>query len=343
MQPRRPGSQRDRKLSPRALAAMAEAARRSREAGAGPELHRIGPGVPDSHRTTDEQATAPARPQAPRAPQAAMTTSPTDLAPTAPQRLDTPAPEDAPRVRADAPAEPNRNSHGPEATATVPAIEAIRGVESAPSAGRAGSTESPAAIRPGARPTGSGERRLRWAIAAAATVLVVLVAALVATANGGGRLPESQPIATTGSPGAGSSRPPTGTTATSSGAGAVPPTSPSTSTPPPTSNPTPTSTSTSTAPSPGPTLAEPAGPPALSALAPASGRAGQTVTVTGSDFLSSSGRISAQVGGQTAPVACPDQTACTVVIPPNPGPAWSAPVTITTDSGTSNPLVFNYR
>ncbi len=97
------------------------------------------------------------------------------------------------------------------------------------------------------------------------------------------------------------------------------------------------STSTST------TLAEPGGPPALSKLAPASGQAGQTVTVTGSNFLSSSGQINARVGGAIAPVACPDQTTCTVVVPPDPAPTPSTPVTITTDSGTSNPLVFTYK
>ncbi len=89
-------------------------------------------------------------------------------------------------------------------------------------------------------------------------------------------------------------------------------------------------------------LPEPAGPPALSTLAPASGQAGQTVTVTGSNFLSSSGQISAQIGGQVAPVACPNQTICTIVIPPNPGSTSAASVTVTTDSGTSNALVFTY-
>ena len=82
--------------------------------------------------------------------------------------------------------------------------------------------------------------------------------------------------------------------------------------------------------------------PALSKLAPVSGQAGQTVTVSGTDFLSSSGQIDARVGGETAPVACPDQTTCTVVIPPDPGPTPFGPVTISTDSGTSNPLVFTY-
>jgi len=85
------------------------------------------------------------------------------------------------------------------------------------------------------------------------------------------------------------------------------------------------------------------GPPALSALAPASGHAGQTLTLTGSNFLSSSGQISADVGGQTTRVDCPDQTTCTVVIPPEQGSARSASVTITTDLGPSNALVFTYR
>jgi hypothetical protein len=307
VQTRRPGKQSDRKLSPGALAAIAAAARRSREAGVGPEPRRSRPGEPPTHGNADQPVTAPATPQPTRA---AVTTAQAGRTPTMPV-----APPTAP----------------PPVPQTAPPSGGTRWAGHPPPADPAGFATPPADVpRRPTRPSGSGERRLRWAIGVVFGVLVIMVAALVGTANGGDRQSGGRATATTASRGAATRPVPGGSTSTTSGQGAVSPAPPST----PTSNPTSTATS--------PTLAEPGGPPALSALAPASGRAGQTVTVTGSKFLSSSGQISAQVGGQITPVACPDQTTCTVVIPPNPGSASSAPVTITTDSGTSNPLVFTY-
>ena len=62
--------------------------------------------------------------------------------------------------------------------------------------------------------------------------------------------------------------------------------------------------------------------------------------VSGSGFLSPSGHIGATVGGRTASVSCPDQTTCTVTIPPQTATALTAPVVIVTDGGSSNPLTF---
>jgi len=64
------------------------------------------------------------------------------------------------------------------------------------------------------------------------------------------------------------------------------------------------------------------------------------VLVSGSGFLSPSGHIGATVGGRTASVSCPDQTTCTVTIPPQTATALTAPVVIVTDGGSSNPLTF---
>jgi hypothetical protein len=162
---------------------------------------------------------------------------------------------------------------------------------------------------------------LRWAVGFTAALLIAVVAVLVGRVSGE-PTPHSAPTSPAG-PTSGASSPttaPTSSAGGSSGRSTVPSTS------------APTST----------TLAEPGGPPDLAALTPSSGQAGQSVTVTGSDFLSSSGRISAEVGGQTASVACPDQTTCTLVIPPAQGTTSAVPVTVTTDSGTSNPLPFTY-
>jgi len=235
------------------LAAIAEAARRSRMAGVGPGPRRTRVEVPRTDGTVDESVTAPPPPAA-----------------------------------------------------------------QAAAAGNPGFTDAPAGDRRRrARPSGSGERRLRLAIGIAASLLVVMVAALVGTTNNGHQQLDGQATATTGFPGPASSTVPSSVGTTSGHGGASP-------------------TATST------TLAKPS-PPALTALAPTSGQAGQLVTVTGSNFLSPSGQISAEIGGQMAPVTCPDQTTCTVVIPPDQESTSSASVAIITDSGTSNPLIFTYR
>jgi len=289
------GNQSDPKLSPQALAAIAEAARRSRVAGVGPEPRRTRAEVPRTYGNVDASVTAPA----------------------------------------------------PPATQVAPA--ANPGFTDAPTGAR----------RRRARPSGSSERRLRLAIGIAASLLVVVLAALLGTANSGDQQPDGQATATTGYPG-----PASGAVGKTSGHGGVSPAATSTTlTKPSGSDGQATATTefpgprTTTLPSgssgsgsghagvsstPTSTALTKAGPPALTALAPTSGQAGQMVTVTGSNFLSPSGQISAEIGGQMAPVACPDQTTCTVVIPPDQESTSSASVAIITDSGTSNTLTFTY-
>jgi len=73
------------------------------------------------------------------------------------------------------------------------------------------------------------------------------------------------------------------------------------------------------------------------------GESKTSVEVSGSGFLSPSGRISATVGGRTAAVRCFDRTTCTMRIPPQPGRRATDSVVVITDSGTSNPLAFRLR
>ena len=84
----------------------------------------------------------------------------------------------------------------------------------------------------------------------------------------------------------------------------------------------------------------PAGPPVISSLSPASGSAGQSVMVSGANFLSTSGQIVATFNGQVAPTSCPAQNTCTVTVPSSNAP--SAQVVITTAGGASNAETFTY-
>ena len=86
--------------------------------------------------------------------------------------------------------------------------------------------------------------------------------------------------------------------------------------------------------------AAPGGPPVISSLSPSSGSAGQSVTIIGSNFLSTSGQIVATFSGQVAPTSCPAQNTCTVTVPPSTAP--SAQVVITTAGGASNAVTFTY-
>ena len=170
MQGRRPGNQSDQKLSRQALAAIAEAARRSRETGDGPEPRRGRPDVLRVYRATDQPVTALVAPHVPRVP------------PTTPHAGHVPT----------VPVAANERLAAPE----------IRWAGFPHPPGGAGFTQSPTGVpRRRTRQSGSGERRLRWAIAIATGVLVVMVAALVGTAKDGDRHPDGQVTATTGSPG----------------------------------------------------------------------------------------------------------------------------------------------
>ncbi|HWE65146.1 MAG TPA: IPT/TIG domain-containing protein [Acidimicrobiales bacterium] len=95
-------------------------------------------------------------------------------------------------------------------------------------------------------------------------------------------------------------------------------------------------TSTTSAPS------TPGAPPHISSLTPASASPGQTITATGSNFLSSNGSIVASFNGQVTATSCSSEDVCTVTVPPAPAGATSAHVTITTSSGISNAIAFSY-
>lgn len=142
-------------------------------------------------------------------------------------------------------------------------------------------------------------------------------------------------------------------TAPFSGQGLTSP-SPGATTPPapvPASNPSPTSLPATTAPAPAASVPAATAPgargsaPTITRISPASGTAGQTVTLTGANFYSpGSGAISVSFGGVPAGVACPTQTSCAVTVPARSASATSPAVhvTVSTDFGTSRPVVFRY-
>ena len=231
----------------------------------------------------------------------------------------------------------------------VPGLEGTRAQESAPArpsdvapamvfdalveerTGVAGEDLPARSPRSGAQRAQDTERRLRRAIAVVATALGIVVAALIGSVLANDSTTPVTSVSQGSSDGSTqptSNVPPTDTPTTTAA------TSP-TSTPPPTED-----TATSTIRSRPLTAAS---PPVLTKLHPSSGVPGQSVEVSGSGFLSSSGRISATVGGRTASVRCPDQTTCTVKIPPQPGRRATDSVVVITDSGTSNPLAFTLR
>jgi len=82
--------------------------------------------------------------------------------------------------------------------------------------------------------------------------------------------------------------------------------------------------------------------PVLSSLTPSSGAAGQSVVISGANFLSNNGGIIARFGGQASPTRCSDQTSCSVTVPVLAGSPSAVPVTVTTVVGTSNALNFTY-
>jgi hypothetical protein len=87
----------------------------------------------------------------------------------------------------------------------------------------------------------------------------------------------------------------------------------------------------------------PGAPPVISSLSPASGAPGQSVQISGANFMSSSGQILAKFNGQVAPTSCPEPSTCTVTVPTLAGSPSSVKVTITTASGTSNAESFSYQ
>ncbi|HTW97403.1 MAG TPA: IPT/TIG domain-containing protein [Acidimicrobiales bacterium] len=82
------------------------------------------------------------------------------------------------------------------------------------------------------------------------------------------------------------------------------------------------------------------GAPVIAALSPASGSAGQRVTITGSNFLSADDRIVAYFGASPAPTSCPSSDLCVVSAPS--GLSGTVAVQVRTESGASNAASFRY-
>jgi hypothetical protein len=158
------------------------------------------------------------------------------------------------------------------------------------------------------------ERRLLAAVVTAAVLVVASGIALAVSASGGSGGPSPKAASTT-------QLGRTGLTTTTNG----------------TSTTTTTRENTTTT-----ARLVPGNPPQISSVTPASGSAGQTVTIAGSNFLSSDGQIVASFSGQVTATSCPSQDVCTVTVPPPSAGETSARVIITTGSGTSNAVAFSY-
>ena len=190
---------------------------------------------------------------------------------------------------------------------------------------------APSSAEPAEAPGSPGElaRREHWLTISVVVVAVLVVMAgitLAVSPGGGGQQSAAPPVTRPTTAIHASTASPTqrATTNGHSGVAAAPSTT------------TTTATTSTTAPP-----ATPGGPPVIAALSPASGAAGTGIQVAGSNFLSSSGQIVASFNGQVTETSCPAQNTCTVTVPPISG-ASSAQVTITTATGTSNAVTFNY-
>ena len=180
-----------------------------------------------------------------------------------------------------------------------------------------------------ARPVASTNRWLIGAVAVLAALVIVAGIALIVSLGGG----SSAPPRTAANPAPTSAPPARTPTTIPTGKGTRRTTTTPSTTVPSTSPPASTSTSTAVGVIPG-------GPPTIASLSPASGSAGQTITVTGANFLSSSGQIVATFNGEVAPTSCPAQNTCTLTVPASM--SSSAQVVITTSGGTSNAMTFTY-
>jgi len=81
----------------------------------------------------------------------------------------------------------------------------------------------------------------------------------------------------------------------------------------------------------------------VSSVSPDAGAPGQTVAVTGNGFYSTNGQITAELGGQAAPVSCPSETSCTVTVPNLGSAPQQVTLMILTTGGASNSVAFTYR
>jgi hypothetical protein len=306
----------------RALAAMADAARRARaddgptqEPTSAPRQRHPGALV-SNDEDPNSLARAPIHPEPELPPVAAPVVAP----PPSPTPAGPPSPPGVPVLLFDALAE-ERADAGRGSTQAVPPNPVSP-------------LEEVSADRPAVRHRHTEQRHrdvdrgLRRAVAATSAALVVVVAVLVGSMLAGG----TPPAASGGrSPSAAATQP----------SSTVPVAASTTTTSVPTTVPTPPPTSVTTTTVPvGLQHSAPGGPPVLTNLQPSTGTVGEPEIVSGSGFLSPSGQISATVGGHTASVSCPDPTTCTVTIPPQIGTATAVPVVIVTDGGSSNPLTF---
>lgn len=83
--------------------------------------------------------------------------------------------------------------------------------------------------------------------------------------------------------------------------------------------------------------------PVLAAISPASGRAGESVTLRGHGFFSKDGQITVMFGLMQAPVSCPNETTCHATVPPRRAKSsGTVGVTVSTETGGSNQLTFKY-
>ena len=166
---------------------------------------------------------------------------------------------------------------------------------------------------------GNGTERQRW-LAAAVAVVALLVAgsgiALAVSSGHGPGTPTPGAVATTVPGPTGGSAPTTTTSPKGSGSS--------------------TTTTTAAPPTPG-------APPQISSVSPTSGSPGQTLTVSGANFISADGSIVASFDGRITATSCATPSVCTVTVPPPSAGQTSAQLTITTASGTSNAIAFSYR
>ncbi len=328
MRARRPGRHSDEVMGPRALAAMADAARRSREAGAGPSRAQSDAATEAVTAVAVDGAAGALIDPEPSAPDTMDPSSaPGTPPPTPPVARPSPSTPDPPPTAA-TPVPPAPSTPPSRPSTPVPAPSAT----SATSAGTMGaaSASEPRHLR---TPT-HGDHRRRSSMLIVSVSLMAIVAAVLGTwavKDGGGGSPS-----TSRRPGTSAHTAPVAPPVAQSGheSGAAAP-SPGTTSVTTTTQPATTTTTTAATPNAG-------SGPVLNSIQPASGSAGQTIVVSGSNLLSASGQITAQFGAETSTVACLAQTSCLVIVPPDGSPAATIPVTITTDNGTSNALTFTY-
>jgi IPT/TIG domain len=101
--------------------------------------------------------------------------------------------------------------------------------------------------------------------------------------------------------------------------------------------------SSSTAPPSSSLPPSPGAGPVLAAISPASGVAGQVVTLTGTGLFSANGIITVTFGSAQASVVCSTETTCRATVPTRaPASSGTVSVTVQTESGTSNKVAFSY-